>query len=85
MLQHDGKPYCSYCYLRKFCSKGTAISNTLIDIQVGHATPELVNLSRQEPGDCCRAGSAQGSISNTDLSQDGQMQENKRRTETGHK
>lgn len=71
MLQHDGKPYCSYCYLKKFCSKGTAFTNALICIQVWNANVKYANLSRQAPGDWCRPGSAQGSISNTDLSQDG--------------
>lgn len=34
MFQHDEKPYCSHCYLRMFCSKGTACSNALIYMQV---------------------------------------------------
>lgn len=33
MFQHDEKPYCSHCYLRMFCSKGTAKRTNL------HASP----------------------------------------------
>lgn len=48
-----------------------------------NASPKRVNPSQQVPGDWRWANSAQGSLSNTDLSQDEQMQENERNTEAG--
>lgn len=91
MFQHDEKPYCSNCYLKMFCPRGTTFSEAHTQIytvppktQRLNVFPLCVNLSQQATGDWCRPGSAQCSISDTGLGQNEQIQECKRRTKAGN-
>lgn len=88
MFQHDEKPYCSNCYLKMFCPRGTTFSKAhtqiytvLPKMQHVNLFPLCVNPSQQVTG----VGLAQHSAPSVTpvWAENEQIQECKRRTHKG--